>query len=310
MNMKIVKPSTPEEKRTRTVMDTVELTQKLASSWKIGSFQRPLKVNAKVLEVAEEIREAGGVLPGILTIGVLDGETHVVDGQHRIAAWQSTGMQTGYADVRTHFFESMDDMAKEYVRLNSSLVKMNPDDILRGMESSSEPLRRIRQKCPFVGYDMVRRGGSTSPMLSMSMFIRTWAGTRTESPQSRGAIASLALLDEADTAAAIDFAMLCHEAWRRDPEYFRLWGGLNLMPCAWLYRRTVLARPGSGDKRKGMRLTKDEFRKCLMALSAEPLYLDYLVGRNTGDRDRAPASRCGCRSRPGRTPEIPVSEPR
>jgi hypothetical protein len=37
------------------------------------------------------------------------------------------------------------------------------------------------------------------------------------------------------------------------------------------------------------RLTKEDFRRCLLALSADPQYLDYLVGRNLGERDRAPA---------------------
>lgn len=49
---------------------------------------------------------------GILTIGVLESETYLVDGQHRIAAWQQTGLTEGYADVRTHFFATLGDMGQ------------------------------------------------------------------------------------------------------------------------------------------------------------------------------------------------------
>jgi hypothetical protein len=37
--------------------------------WKLPAFQRPLRVNAKVLALVEEIRTEGGVIPGILTLG-------------------------------------------------------------------------------------------------------------------------------------------------------------------------------------------------------------------------------------------------
>lgn len=284
--MKIVKPSTSPEKLTRTTVDTVELTQKLVGSWKSPPFQRDLKINSKVLAVAEEITRDGGVIPGILTIGVLESETYLVDGQHRIAAWQQTGLTEGYADVRTHFFATLGDMANEFVRLNSSLVRLRPDDILRGMEPSSPALQRIRRKCGFIGYDMIRRS-EKAPVLSMSVFVRAWAGTRAEVPSLNGAVPSAQSMDETETTAAIEFATLCYESWRRDTEYARLWSILNLTLCAWLYRRTVLGEKLTSASRVA-RLTKDEFRKCLLALSAEEHYVDYLVGRNLSDRDRAP----------------------
>jgi len=287
MSMKIVKPSTASEKQTRTTVDTLELTQKLVQSWKSPPFQRDLKINAKVTNVAAEILHNGGVLPGILTIGVLDGETYVVDGQHRLSAWMMTGLAVGYADVRTHWFENMGQMANEFVVLNSSLVKMRPDDILRGLESSTVSLQRIRRKCGFIGYDMVRRS-EKSPVLSMSTFIRVWMGSRTDTPQAESSMTALAGLDETQTTQAIEFVLLCFESWSRDREFARLWGAANMLLCAWLYRRTVLDENKSKNSRS-VSLTKDEFRKCLMALSADSRYLDYLVGRNTGERDRAPS---------------------
>lgn len=286
--MRIVKPTSTQEKQTRTTMDVVELTEKLVSSWKCPPFQRDLKVNAKVLGVAEEVRQNGGVVPGILTIGVLDGDTYVVDGQHRIAAWRQTGMDIGYADVRMIWFDTMGAMANEFVRLNSSLVKLRPDDILRGIEPSSDALRLIRNKCPFIGYDMVRRGGTHSPVLSMSVFLRCWSQARGEVPGGSGSsLEALKIMDENETTNAIAFVQACFEAWRRDIEHARLWGALNLTLCAWLYRRLVLNERATSSSRVPT-FTMPEFRKCLMALSADSLYLDYLLGRNLGDRDRAP----------------------
>ncbi len=287
MSMKIVKPSSASEKQTRTTVDTIEITAKVVASWKNPPFQRDLKINSKVLAVAHQIACDKGVLPGILTIGVLDGETYVVDGQHRIAAWQQSGCPIGYADVRMHWFESMGDMAEEFVLLNSSLVRLKPDDILRGMEPSTISLQRIRRKCGFVGYDMIRRS-EKGPVLSMSTFIRNWTGSRAEVPQPLASMHALKALDEIETGKAIDFVNLCYDAWHRDRAYARLWSQLNFSMCAWLYRRVVLGEHITPAAR-ATKMTPDEFRKCLMALSAEEQYLDYLVGRSINDRDRAPS---------------------
>lgn len=286
MNIKIIKPSTSEEKTTKTTVDTIELTEKLVSSWRTPPFQRDLRINAKVLSCTEEIKKDRGVIPGMITIGVLDGNTYIVDGQHRIAAWRQTGLEYGYADVRTHFFESMGMMANEFVRLNSSLVKLRPDDMMRGMEPSTPSLQRIRKKCPFVGYDMIRRS-DRSPVLSMSAFVRAWAASKSEVPGGGSSMEALATLDERETTDAITFITICFEAWQRDASNSRLWSALNLTLCAWLYRRTVLGERITAATRSA-RLTEAEFRKSLMSLSSEAQYTDWLVGRQLSDRDRGP----------------------
>jgi hypothetical protein len=38
-------------------------------------------------------------------------------------------------------------------------------------------------------------------------------------------------------------------------------------------------------------MSKLQFKRCLMALSSTTDYVDWLVGRNLGERDRAPAYR-------------------
>jgi hypothetical protein len=287
MNLKLAKPSTQPEKQTRSTMDTLELNPKLVASWKSPPFQRGLKINTKVMNVVDEIRKDGGVLPGVITIGVLEGETYVVDGQHRLAAWLQTGMPVGYADVRTHWFTTLGEMADEFVRINTPLVKLRPDDILRGMEPSSPALQRIRSKCGYIGYDVVRRGHHT-PVLSMSVFLRCWVGSRNEVPSPESSTTAASMMDDPETTAAISFVGVCFEAWARDVEYAKLWGALNLSLCAWLFRRSVLGQHAHANTRID-RMTMEQFKRCLMSLSADSGYLDYLVGRNLGDRDRSPA---------------------
>src|SRR5439155_2436385 len=39
--------------------------------------------NDKVRALAEQVKADGGVMPGIITLGVVDGVTYLIDGQHR-----------------------------------------------------------------------------------------------------------------------------------------------------------------------------------------------------------------------------------
>lgn len=287
MLMKLVKPTGDAERATQTTLDTIEITKKLAASWKSPPFQRELRPTPRVVALAEDIKRQG-ILSGVLTLGVLDGDVYIVDGQHRLHAFMLSDALVVYADVRTHYFKTMAAMAEEYVQLNNQLVRLRPDDILKGLEQGNVHLQRIRRKCAYVGYDIVRRG-TTGPILSMSTLIRVWLGARQEVPAfGTTAQRGVEQLDESETSMLIDFLGLCFESWRRDPEYAKLWGSLNLMLCAWLYRRVVISDPGKGSGR-ATKMSPDQFRKSLLALSAAPEYMDYLVGRLIGDRDRSPA---------------------
>lgn len=50
----------------------------------------------------------------------------------------------------------------------------------------------------------------------------------------------------------------------------------------------VIGDAGKGTSR-AKKLDADQFRRCLMSLSASPEYMEYLVGRRVSDRDRSPA---------------------
>lgn len=284
--MKIVKLVTDAQKTTRTTVDTIEVTESLIRTWKNPPFQRPMKVNEKVRALATWIRDNDGVIPGVITLGVIGRDVYKLDGQHRCEAYVLSGCPIGYVDVRIHHFDEMAEMGLEFVNLNSHLVGLRPDDILRGLEGMSEALTKIRRRCPYVGYDFIRRSDK-APVLSMSVLLRSWAGSATEVPKS-GGVSSAHLareITEEDANTLIGFLDTAMGAWGRDAAYARLWSVLNLTLCMWLYRRLVVT-PYSA---KTVKLTREQFGRGLMSLSASDTYLDWLVGRSLSERDRAPA---------------------
>ncbi len=291
-NIVSIKGARSAPKAVRSTMDTIFVTAAEIGAWKLPPFQRPLRVNEKVRAMAEELKN-DEVMTGVLTLGKIKGAPaiFIVDGQHRLEAFKISGLAQVIADVRICEFDTIGEMASEFVRLNSSLVRMRPDDVLRGMESAVPALQRIRKECEFVGYDQIRRSGASSAVLGMSAVVRSWASSAGETPtgnlagQSVGHAAEA--MDAASTQDLILFLLTAHAAWGRDPQYFRLWGNLNLTVCMWLWRRLVLDRSRTGNNRVAV-LSVAQFKQCLMSVSANGNYVDWLQGRVMSDRDRGP----------------------
>lgn len=275
----------------RSGMETLILSAEQVSKWKVPPFQRPLSVNAKVRALAVEMAQTE-VIPGVVTLGQLKNSPtiYIVDAQHRLEAFKLSGLLEVIADVRVVHFNSMGEMATEYAQLNSSLVKIRPDDLLRAMEISTPALQRIRAECAFVGYDQIRRGTS-SPVISMSVLLKCWLGSAYETPGNKvhglNTVSMAETIDDGEVDLLLRFLHLTETAWGRDVEYARLWQALNLTLCMWLYRRVVL------DKTRGVKravvLSDSQFKQCIMSLAADRNYLDFLVGRNSvRERDRSP----------------------
>lgn len=274
----------------RSSMETLIVTPALVDRWLLPTFQRPLKVNPKVQKLALEIK-ADEVIPGIITLGRLKSSTalYLVDGQHRIQAFRLSELKEAIVDIRIVTFDSMGQMAEEFAELNSALVKLQPDDLLRALESSSKVLRKIRSECGYVGYDHLRRN-KTSAIIGMSHLIRCWTGSAGEKPSGtmsgRTSVNVVETMEDDDVSHLVRFLHVAFDAWGRDEEYKRLWSGLNLTMSMWLYRRLVL------DTTRGVRryavLNDTQFRQCLMSQSADRQYVDWLQGRNMSERDRSP----------------------
>ena len=287
----VVKPKTAIEKHTHTTVDTIMVTSDLIGQWKLPSGQRPLRENQKVRDIAEKIKTDGGVIPGILTLGILAGNKWVIDGQHRLHSFKLSGVKEGYADVRFFHAGTMSEINREFVELNSKLVAMRPDDFLRGLEESIPALAQIREACTYVGYDQIRRGTS-GPIVSMSVTLRSWNGSQAETPVAySGGFSSVQLaesLTEDEAKNLIGFLDLANSAFGHDLQYSRLWSVLNVTLCMWLYRRLVLGQHVTPASRI-IKISKDQFKKCLMSVSADAWYQDWLLGRHMGERDRSPA---------------------
>jgi hypothetical protein len=279
-------------KAVRSQMETKIISVDEVKSWGAPKFQRPIQVNAKVMAAAEEMKSNGCEISGVITLGYVGKNEHllVIDGQHRLKGFLISGLPEIIADLRVCHFETMFEAAQEFYRLNSSLVKMRPDDLLRALEPGSPALAAIRKHCNFVGYGQVRRGGSSQAVLSMSAVIRCWLSSSSDTPGSSVAGKSaVTIAEQTDIISAeqcVVFLLCCHSAWGNDPEYYRLWGNLNLTICMWLWRRLVL------DKERGVKryvlLAPDQFKRCLMSVSASSSYIDWLQGRGMSDRDRSP----------------------
>jgi hypothetical protein len=283
----------PSSQRSR--METLLLTPDQMQEWEKPPFQRLLKVNDKVKSIAEELKHNGGTITGIITLGIVpnDKNHYLLDGQHRREAAIISGLPEFIVDVRVMKFDNMAEMAEEFVRLNTAIVKMQPDDVLRGLEPSLRPLQIIRQKCPFVGYAYIRTGGRGGYQLGMSATLRCWSGSEKETPGVTGGKSATVLAAELSIESAEElskFLGLLMSAWGKDMENARLWSNLNLTMCMWLWRVMVIDRARGGAKRYAT-LTTEQFKHCLMALAASNDYVEFLVGRQMNDRDRSPTYR-------------------
>jgi hypothetical protein len=279
----VVKP----HKATHTSNDTIIVTRELVAKWGKPPFQREVRgQNEKMRTIIAQIK-ADEVIPGVLTLGLVSGRLYLVDGQHRIAAFLLSEVQQAFADVRTHHVNSMDELADEFLDINSAIVKMKPDDIMRAMEALNPAISTIRTRCPFVGYDQIRRGPKT-PVLSMTSVVRCWNMSGPEVPASSGGASSAQmakLLTEEDAAHICDFLGLAFAAWGHDAgDVQRVWSNLNLTLCMWLYRRIVL----TAYSPRIQRVPPPLYGKLLVSLTADDKYIDYLAGRQLTDKHRAP----------------------
>jgi hypothetical protein len=253
--------------------------------WALPPFQREVRQTAKVVEFAEELRGNGGMIAGVIHLGMLpdDDTVYLVDGQQRRNGCHMSGLEEFYADTSLKTYSSLLDMAEDFKKLNGRLVPFRPDDMLRAYEIGHEPLQRLREACPFIGYASIRRADDHGPLVGMSAVLKCWFGAALPTPGvGTSAIALLDQLDQTQCELMIVFLLSAHSAWGRDKQYYRLWSNLNLTMCMYLYRKLLLEPKGRPP------LSQEMFRKCLMSVSANSQYQDWLQGRNINDRDRSP----------------------
>jgi hypothetical protein len=272
----------------KTQMETKLLSLAEMDAWVLPPFQREETQSKKVIEFAEELKSNGGIISGSILLGILQGQepviVYLVDGQQRRCACHLSGLDEFIGDVSLKIYTSMVEMADDFKRVNSRLVPMKPDDLLRAYEVSHPNLKKLREDCQFVGYGNIRRNEETAPILSMSVALKCWFGSGQATPgQQQQAVTLVDQLDDNQRQILTVFLITAHTAWGHDRQYWRLWANLNLIMCMYLYRKLVL-EPGS----RRVPLSMEMFRKCLMSASADSTYIDWLQGRSVTERDRSP----------------------
>lgn len=276
-----------------TTQDLLVVTPDQTKGWLAPPFQRPLRINQRIQELAEVLYKEKGVLGGgPIRLGVWEDKTYLIDGQHRREAFLISGLTEMLVRTETTAYpdgpKGFEAMANDYLLISTPLVNQRPDDKLKAFATISPRLQFLERECPYIGYDSVRRS-ERAPVLSMSSTLRAWVISAAEVPTSccPPALQNAANLTEDEAKQLAEFLNLAYVAWGRDFESRRLWAGLNLTLCMWLYRRIVLL-PAFTHMRS-VRLTPEAFGKCLFAVGASDAYADWLPGRTLGDRARSPA---------------------
>jgi hypothetical protein len=276
----------------RSHTETMILSLEEMDQWVLPPHQRHFRMNKKLVQVAEEIKDSGGILKGIITLGRLpnDPVTYLNAGQHRREACRLSGLKQFLTDVRTVEFNTMAEMATDYMAEQDHIAKPMPDDQLRALEFSHKPLQIIRKTCPFVGYGHVRQYVN-GPILGMSVVLRCWHGSEYETPTTSAGAGNATDIarryTEEDAELLTQFLNVAYDAWSNDYQNNKLWGALNLTMCMWLWRVLVLDTERRGSRRWVV-LDANQFKRCLMSLSADDDYREWLVGRTMSDRDRSP----------------------
>jgi hypothetical protein len=291
--MPFAKPeAAPSRQFEKTQMETKLLSLDEMFRWKLPPFQREERQTQKVLEFAEELKCNGGMVSGTILLGMLRGQedtVYLVDGQQRRHGCEISTMEEFIADISLKTYDSMADMAEDFKRANGRLVPFKPDDLLRAYEVTHVHLKQLHDDCPFIGYVNIRRNDDKGAVLSMSCALRCWFGSALVTPALQNqAVTLLDQLDESQRQCMTIFLRTAHNAWGTDRSYGRLWANLNLLMTMYLYRKLVLDPVPSARR---VPLPIEMFRKCLMSVSADGSYSDWLQGRNVGERDRAPCYR-------------------
>lgn len=276
----------------RTRSETLFVTPETMKGWLKPPCQRDVKITRRLHDVAADIKGNGGEITGTIILGELankPGVFYLIDGQHRREAAYLSGLTEFLVEIRIHTFDTIGEMGDEFVKLNSVISRMVPDDILRGMEGATPALQAIRRACPFIGYGNIRRN-ENSQVLSMSVAIKSWSASCNETPAPNSGIGSAAMdlvqkMENVDEM--IRYLQTVHSAWQ-GVENARLWGSLNLSLVGWLWQRLVVDTVRKGNQRSVV-LKPDQFKRCCMSLSSSTDYTDWLVGRSLTPRHRSPA---------------------
>jgi hypothetical protein len=275
--------------------DAVLVTADEVETWTLPKFQRTQKDNAKVDAYREKVRVSDGcVSGGVITLGRIPGDPNIykVDGQHRLYAALTSGVIQFLLTIHIKRYADFGEMANDYIELQDSLVPMRRDDVLKAAMENKPSLQAIVTQCSFVGFDQIRRATTAQKLVSMSAVLNCWIGSDAETPGAKSSGRVPDNLPDSEVSNLCMFLNLCYSAWGNHSEYFRLWGNLNMCMLMWMFRQLVLKNQiGIARKLTHTTIDANTFRKCMVAITSDSNYYDWLYGKNMRERDRGPCYR-------------------
>jgi len=271
------------------------LTPAIIKAWEAPTCQRPLSINKNVKALTSIMLNPYVNMPGTILLGIWNGKTYLIDGQHRGYAFLQTNRPTIDALVEIHHYVDGPAgevaMSLEYIERNKQLVVRKADDTLRAMEAFTPMLRTLRDNCPFVAYSRIHSSGSTvRRMISMSNLLRYWTCAGNEAPATFATAEQIAkTLTQEQVDTITPFLNMCLAAWGYDKENDDMWCQLNMTVTMWLYRHTVLDT-GSALARI-TKISPETFQRCLVATSVDT---DYCLWLNAIKKKAFTDSRSAC----------------
>lgn len=264
-------------------VEKIIITHEIVEGWKKPPFQRPVAIGRNLGKLAVNLQDDEFLLTTIY-LGVLDGVTYIVDGQHRKEAFIASGLRRLVAPVTTRYYPDgtagLTRMCEDFLKINTHVKNPTANDKLRALEPTNPLIGKIREDCPFVGYSGFRRSDS-SPIVSMAQAIRALVISAQEAPGSAGrsAVDHAVEMRSSEVNGLKTFLKLAYESWGRDAENKYLWSPMNLTMCLWFFRRMLRSPSSSGSLGN---TTQAQFLDIFFGLMSNRRYRALLQGNKGG----------------------------
>ena len=257
------------------------LTKEMVKAWEPPPFQRRVSVTREFRKLLEQIKRDGYIVSAIY-LGIWNGKTYIVDGNHRTAAFFSSERSTMRAPVIIRHYVNGPDgliqMCEDFLSISKHIKPPRPDDMLKALGATTGHVGLIEKACPFIGYSNLWKG-KEFPVVNMARVIRCLAISKQDVPNSpsAGALDLARALTPEDTHCLITFMRGAFRAWGRDAEFRPMWGTLNLTLGLWFYRRMTSGPDFHG---KGEPMSPLPFSRYLVALAMSDRYRSLMAGKS------------------------------
>jgi hypothetical protein len=233
--------------------------------WQVPEYNRETTDTKKVNELVEALLREPVLRYDHFIISCRECVLRKVDCNHRVRAFEKSGLPAIRVNIHYIRFDSEEEEVEAYRQKQYQLKRSTPNDRLKVVARTHQPLQRIAELCNFVTFDKAC-AGQAGKLVTMSTVVQVYEWSKTNPPRSRSvsSIEDLAkTLTAEDAAQIVEFLLLCREYFEvKNPS---LWKVSNLTLCLWLYRRLIWRE--EVEDTRWSRMTSQEFGSGLGALS-------------------------------------------